>query len=200
MCDKDYLQYVKATFPTWIKIMITDKNPIGIITSMRKVEIYNYEHISEYNNILYLDSDIIVVENISTIFDKELNPNLLYVKTEEGECVRHNHHCFSLGLYTPNQLIELEKDNIKPFNCGHFMFKNTSLMREHFTNILCFIKVYKGPFFYEQSFMNHYFNSKKLTNIEYLESYINFYNPEFSDYNKCVTIQMQKYIMFAIVK
>jgi hypothetical protein len=147
------------------------------------LEIFNYEHLSNYDNILYLDSDIIIVNNISDLFDKELDPNLLYVKKEDGN---HNNLMHSLCLYTDEQLLDLKNNNINVFSCGHFMFKNSLIMKNNFNSILNFIKFYTGPFFYEQSFMNHYFNLKKKTNTEFLDSYIEFFKSNSINYSECI--------------
>lgn len=180
MCDEEYEQYVRAKFPSWIKIHITDKNPTSVITSMRKLEIFKYKDISNYDHILYLDSDIMVLENISELFEKTLCPEFLYVKQEGNN---HTNRMHSLIPYTEEELLYLSKNNIYVFSCGHFMFKNTSIMKEHFDAILDLIKNYSGPYFYEQSFMNYYFNLKNLTNIFLLEPYIDYYR---SIYNTCL--------------
>jgi hypothetical protein len=45
-------------------------------------------------------------------------------------------------------------------------------MKYHFNNVITLIKNYTGNYFYEQSFMNYYFNLNNLTNIEFLNNYI----------------------------
>jgi hypothetical protein len=45
-------------------------------------------------------------------------------------------------------------------------------MKYHFNNVITLIKNYTGNYFYEQSFMNYYFNLNNLTNTEYLNNYI----------------------------
>ena len=57
------------------------------------------------------------------------------------------------------------KNNIYPFNCGLFAFINTADMKKHFSNILDVIKTHTGIYYYEQSFMNVYFNRLNLTNL-----------------------------------
>ena len=171
MCDQEYLQYVQAKLPSWIKIMITESNSTAVQCSMRKIEIFNYTDIHHYDKILYLDSDIIALKNIQIFFDKELDPNVLYVKAENVDH-RSEFHSLESYKYTNEQLEFFEKNNIKSFSCGHFLFKNSNNMKYHFNNVITLIKNYTGNYFYEQSFMNYYFNLNNLTNIEFLNNYI----------------------------
>jgi hypothetical protein len=49
-------------------------------------------------------------------------------------------------------------------------------MKKDFDSIIAFISSYKGKFFYEQSFMNYYFNRKGNVNYDILtrDNYIMF--------------------------
>jgi hypothetical protein len=63
----------------------------------------------------------------------------------------------------------MHQKKLKPFNAGQFLFKNTLKMKKHFENIIWLTKAWGGYYFYEQSFLNYYFNVKtKLTSNEIL--------------------------------
>ena len=179
MCDQEYLKYVQEKLPSLVKIMITETNDTAVQCSMRKIEIFNYPEIDNYDKILYLDSDIIALKNISILFDTELDPNILYVKAEEN--ATHQTMLHSLGLYTYEDGQFFTKNNIKPFCCGHFLFKNSFEIKNHFNHVINLVNLIKSqnkPYFYEQSFMNHYFNLNNLTNSEFLHKYIGMHRNE----------------------
>jgi hypothetical protein len=44
-------------------------------------------------------------------------------------------------------------------------FLNNETMKQHFDNILDMVENYEGEYYYEQSFMNKYFNLKNLTDL-----------------------------------
>ena len=171
MCDQDYLKHVQEKLPSWVKIMIVEKNDTAVQSSMRKIEIFNYPEIDNYDKILYLDSDIVSVKNIKVFFEKELDPNVLYVKSENVDHTS-SFHSLKSYKYTNEQLMFFKEHDIKPFSCGHFLFKNSIQMNHHFNNIINLVKKYIGNYFYEQSFMNYYFNLNNLTDPSFLEKYI----------------------------
>lgn len=171
MCDQDYLKYVQEKLPSWVKIMITDHNNCAMHASMRKIEIFNFVDIYQYDKILYLDSDIVTLKNIKVFFEKELDPNVLYVKSENVDHTS-SFHSLESYKYTNEQMMFFKEHDIKPFSCGHFLFKNSIHMKQHFNNVIDLVKKYIGNFFYEQSFMNYYFNLNNLTDPTFLDEYI----------------------------
>jgi lipopolysaccharide biosynthesis glycosyltransferase len=144
---------------------------------MNKLKIFDYENINKYNKIFFIDSDIIIHTNLNNIFDNLTKDNLLYVKKESLKSLREDHKniFFSLQLYTEEQLDNFEKEKIFVFNAGQFGFFNSEQMKNHFNNINNLIINHKGEFFYEQSFMNHYFNLNKLKNDDILENKVRLF-------------------------
>jgi hypothetical protein len=124
MCDQEYVKYVEEKLPSWVKIMITDHNNCAMHASMRKMEIFNFVDIYQYDKILYLDSDIVSVKNIKVFFEKELDPNVLYVKSENVDHTS-SFHSLESYKYTNEQMMFFKEHDIKPFSCGHFLFKNS---------------------------------------------------------------------------
>lgn len=176
MCDADYQSIICKELPHFVKFHITPNNNSPHQTSMRKCEIFDYENIQLYSKVLYLDSDIVVTGDISRMFDKISNENVLYVKTETRDNDCHNHLEHSLQLHTESQVLEFSRRNQHGFSCGHFMFCNSAIMNHHFDQVLKLMRSHTGPYFYEQSFMNHYFNSEFITDETMLEHNIDFFD------------------------
>lgn len=138
----------------------TDPNPTGVSASMRKVEIFDWPSITDYTGtILYLDCDIVVVRDLLVhLFADGIPEDRLCVKYEDD--ITLTHFAMSLpSLNDPEVIATLTALGIQPFNCGQFAFRATPIMAHHFRRLCHFMKTYpRDDFFYEQSFMNHYFN------------------------------------------
>jgi lipopolysaccharide biosynthesis glycosyltransferase len=137
---------------------------------MKKILIYEYPLIHNYKNVLYLDSDIVALNDVNKLFsliDDENIKDILYVFEEHTQVQYHNERFWGLGNYTSQQLQEFDKRKQGVFNCGHWGFCVSPTMLEHFSNVanmICeYIQSNKTNYFYEQSFMNVYFNTKALT-------------------------------------
>jgi len=128
--------------------------------SMNKLHIFDYKYIDNYDKILFIDADIIATLNINNILNLDLDDDILYVYKESSDINHHNNICWGLQNYSNNDIKIFKKNGIYPFNCGLFYFNNTIGMKNDFSNILDMISSYRGNFFYEQSFMNVYFNKK----------------------------------------
>jgi len=130
------------------------KDPVT--ASVQKLRIFEYNKLNEYKNVLFLDADIVCFDNISKLFDLPISENKLnVVEVEGGSPVSPNH---SLRYFTDEELEYILQNKIRPFNAGHFMFINNERMIEHFKNVYWLYNVWPGSYFYEQSFMNYYFN------------------------------------------
>jgi lipopolysaccharide biosynthesis glycosyltransferase len=215
MCDEDYLQYVeylKTDYKYIDHIFLTPKNRDHIQVSMRKIEIYSFPDISKYDRVLFLDCDIVILEDIKPFFIEELdiNSDKLYVIPELEYHLQF--FCFKSGFrkYTTEQHNEIRKNNLKGFNCGQYLFIQNEHMKNHFENIVNLVKTHSGEYFYEQSFMNYYFNLANKVDYRF-EKYVEFrpteIKPTYIIYhmalatlsyqeklNKMQVLYMQKYI------
>lgn len=154
----------------------------GIEASKCKTRIYEYENINYYENILYLDCDIISIKNIDFIFDN-LQNETLYVSNNNG-LLKIDAHKFNpyigFRLIKDEIFQKIKLKNQRPFNAGQFLFKNSSRMKKHFENINWFMKNWKSKYFFEQSFMNYYFCSALLTK-NYLDELVFFAKKDCKD-------------------
>ena len=150
-----------------VDYMLSDRVNTGPLASLKKLNIFDYEKISDYSKILFFDVDIMCIKDLNIIFQKELVPEKLYVcstptsKSRLLTSVTHGIMYFSeLDAVTMN-----ENPNIETFNAGQFLFLNSSRMKNHFANVRWLKNVWPGEYFYEQSFMNYYFALKSLTSL-----------------------------------
>lgn len=175
MCDESYEPYVRTHIP-YAHVFLTDKNESAAQTSMRKLEIFSYPTIDNYEHILYLDGDVVVTKDITELFKLDISNDILYVKKETEDINAFNMLFFGLRAYTEDHMRMFQEKKHCPFNAGHFLFKNSIEMKHHFNNILNMIKEWKGDFFYEQSFMNHYFQLNGKYNTHVLDAHISLYD------------------------
>lgn len=144
-------------------IMPATSDPVE--ASMRKLKIYEYKKIDHYKNILFLDLDILVIGDLSKVFEERTLPNILYVTTEKFSHDMHKLVFYRLVEYSKTELERFVKNDIFTFNAGQFFFKNTSTMKNHFINLNKLVKNWEGEYFFEQGFLNCYFNVLALTNV-----------------------------------
>jgi hypothetical protein len=148
-----------------------------------KLRIFDYI-ISEYENIIYLDSDTIVNVNLNDLFSKCEQDGKLYSVVEDYNIENHWRIQFSLGTYTYDDLEFFKLNNLYTFNCGTFMFKSSLLMKKHFSNVLSLIETHVGEYFTDQSFSNYYFNTYKLSDCTKIVKDIDYLYIVESNYNE----------------
>jgi lipopolysaccharide biosynthesis glycosyltransferase len=186
MCDENYKQYIQNLKIDFLYITDSTKNPMQI--SMKKVEIFTFlEKHNNYQKVLYLDCDLIIMNSLKKLFEMELKDDVLYVVPEFEYNL--NYYSFHSGsrIYTPEQHRFLQKNNIRGFNCGQFLFLNNPQMKQHFKNVLDMMKSNDDiNFFYEQSFMNYYFNLSNKISYQ-LESFVRL-RPSYLETNSSVVI------------
>jgi lipopolysaccharide biosynthesis glycosyltransferase len=133
-------------------------------SSMKKLRIFDYD-ISKYKKILFIDSDILVDIDLRRIFFSIVDQKL-YAFAEYKNLGFHSTKYHSLMNYTFKDYAFFKEHKIYPFNCGLFVFLNSDTMKEHFSNVLTMIDDYEGDYWYEQSFMNVYFNKLNLVDTD----------------------------------
>lgn len=173
-CDNEYKKYVESLDTI---IHITGANPTPVISSIRKLEIFNMPNVRKYKRILFLDSDIVVTGDLLKLFEASLDIDKdIFCVFEEDYANPHRTKWFSLMNYTEEQIVKMDTSGICGFNCGQFLFSPTETIAEHFRAIIQMINVHKGPFHYEQSFMNVWYNLlSELTDRTFLKDYVQIY-------------------------
>ncbi len=195
MCDTDFINEVQricqnySRFPYILFTQPNAKTPYE--ASMYKVHIFDLPNIDEFTNIFYVDLDCLFLCAPDMFLELTLEPNILYVGDDlvykKITLNPHNNIMWSLHNYTEEELRKLKENKVEPFNAGCFLFQNTPSMRRDFESVCEMMRTWKGNFFYEQSFMNVYFNKKGNTNRTLLntERYVMFPNLE-KKYSNCI--------------
>jgi hypothetical protein len=146
----------------------------GVDASVQKIKIFDYKNIKKYSKILFLDLDILIVGNVKKIFDQPVSTNILYSAIHKFSQEIHKTEYHTISPYSENQIRRFSEKNIFAFNAGQFFFLNTPTMQIHFNNIKNFINMWNGRYFFEQSFMNTYFNVLQISNVFKFMDHFNF--------------------------
>ena len=117
-----------------------------------RLHIFNYKNINDYEKILYLDTDILITNDLDKIIDLELE-NKLYVLKEKYS--REFHCCLFKGKDITEEIKDLT------FTSGILLFNNNEIIKKLFSKILEEIKIYqrkklKTPKCYDQPFFVYY--------------------------------------------
>jgi len=137
---------------------------------LRKCDIVGFQDFDKYDKIMYLDCDIIVQNDINKLFKLvKAKPNKLYAP-EEGSL---NGKYWTLNSYKKNDFKKLNELGIHSFNSGTMIFKPSKEMKKHFENVKKMALEYKGAHhFYDQSFLNYYFNIRNLSSTDYITDHV----------------------------
>jgi alpha-N-acetylglucosamine transferase len=199
LADEKLFELVSEIIPD-VKCIACKNTSKSEDASMRKLDIFDYG-LEEYDSVVYIDSDILIHMDIETVLPKITSPDKLYVYTESTNLENHTKSMWSLNSstdntwemngmlygnfkssYTESDLAFLKENKIMVFNAGLFAFRPTSTMKAHFDAVREMIKPSKIYQFYEQSYMNVYFNLSNATLRDLFtdENYIMF--PDDSNY------------------
>jgi lipopolysaccharide biosynthesis glycosyltransferase len=174
LCDESFLSKCMSILGNQViyKTFLNSTTPEH--ASMNKLRIFELSNIHQYSRVLFLDSDILVHMNIYSLLDGITRPDILYVYTETQKQEDHKNLMWGLQNYSTFELDTFKKNNTHVFNAGCFAFLQSETMRNHFLAIQHMIIQWNGRFFYEQSFMNAYFNRNNqtdrtlLTDVNYI--------------------------------
>jgi ribosomal protein S17E len=111
------------------------------------------------------------IKDLNIIFDTELEQEKLYTKSNLNTKSTLSFTAATHGLmYLTEKDAQFIYDNtdIIPFNAGQYLFLNTYRMQQHFKNIIWLSSIWPGLYFFEQSFMNHYFALNGLVEQRFL--------------------------------
>jgi lipopolysaccharide biosynthesis glycosyltransferase len=166
ICDESMVsncqEKLKDTQNIWVCPCPDSTDPMD--SSFKKLTIYNYD-ISKYDKIIYIDSDILVDVDLEYFFNN-IHDGKLYAFAEHLEFIYHVQKYHSLLSYTDEELEFLVSNKIHVFNAGLFGFVKSPDMKDHFEKVIQMKEGYTGEYWYEQSFMNVYFNLRKLVDTD----------------------------------
>ena len=93
-----------------------------------RLNIFKYEKIDNYDKILYLDTDILLNNDINTLFNINILDNKIYA-LEEGR--------ISVGNYYGSKFFDFSKisPNLPAFTTGILFFKNSTIIKDLFKTV-----------------------------------------------------------------
>lgn len=162
-------------------------------SSMQKLRIFDIDNIHSYKNVLFIDLDVLCLCPLNPLFTNfeellEKHPEKLerlQVCHERTNYEDHKEIFWSMDSYSDQDIEYFKTNKILPFNAGCFLFRVSKQMEEHFTNVRkMVIESYKNRklFFYEQAFMNVYFNSSNLIAYDIINPLIYKMFPDLEEY------------------
>jgi len=145
----------------------------GIAASMNKLRIFElFPYFDEYQKILFLDCDIVFNQDIQKIFTLELKDSKIYsIIHDEYHRATINTKYHNLIKFNQEIVDSLNSSGITPFNAGQFLIRASQKMARHFQNINLIRELWQGDFFFEQSFMNTYFNYNFASDTKLLDDF-----------------------------
>lgn len=170
--DAETMPLVKGWLKENQKYLPNQNIRFKLHTSTLKMYQYRFEiddNFDEYDKVLYLDTDILIANShINDLFDENLNNDTVYVVHESQDFNRHE---WSYTPYNNNEITSMMNHNVYPFNNGQFLFKYSDSMKTHFENVIKLTESKPYNPFIDQQSMNHYFNTRFLTNGRVLNKY-----------------------------
>jgi len=136
-----------------------------------RLSIFDYENINSYEKILYIDTDIIVQNDLTDLFNVEIEDRIYAMR--EGT-IEHEYHG---GWYF--DFTKVDK-NTTGMNSGILLFKNSDLIRGIFNDIKEHIKTLNEqkanmPQTQDQPFINYHSIKNKNQDTDLLEKYGQIY-------------------------
>ena len=124
----------------------------------RRLKVLEDKTVWGYDQIVYLDADVIADADIGQFFSEQLNRDTLYV-CKEGDISNFKSPFWGIyGKYFDDQqLAALESNKIYPFNSGFYLFRPSKRMANDFDEVLRIALNSPESSSWDQASFNHYF-------------------------------------------
>ena len=151
------------------EVKLVDSND-GYHSALNKFSIFNHVNFTMNERILYLDSDIILIDSIEKIFEMNNSSSEIFVSNDseisDGTLLMDSPHHGGL-LFNDEQLRDIKKNKMKSINSGAFLFSVNS--KDTFSRILNISS--PGNICLEQPFFNYILYHEKNYKF-HLQNYI----------------------------
>lgn len=129
---------------------INDNIQTVVAASAARLDIFDFPDVLNYEKILYLDTDILVIRPLKPIFDLATEDRL-YALEEGSLDLVVPYDYWGKDLFAPGEVAALEDKT--GFSAGVLLFKNTDTIRALFQRIKAHIASTPGVGFFEQAHM-----------------------------------------------
>jgi tetratricopeptide (TPR) repeat protein len=132
-----------------------------------RLQIFTYPHIAQYDKILYLDTDIIIKQNLAPIFDLEIGDLLYGIESGTIESLSFGSQFFGDGVDKTTTGI----------NSGTLLFKNCAAIQSLFERIRDHINTFTEapPYCMDQPFINYHAIKDRLYDNQLLKPFVSLY-------------------------
>lgn len=168
---KKMIEKISLTKNFTIHFVINDSKNTKLDSCKARLDLFKFYIVKYYENILYLDTDIIINNDINCLFDL-CQEDILYCsyenqfKIDDSNCGNN----WGLRLFTKEEIQNI-KDK-RGINSGTLLFKNKPNVRKVFNDILCDKRNVEE--IYDQELINYHFIKNNLVDKDKLEKYIKF--------------------------
>lgn len=144
--------------------------------SIHKLNIFDFPQLEAYKNILFVDVDVLCLHSLDAFFsimDEKITDerkHYLYAHKEKEDPMQNKIPFWSMNNYTDDDMQFFKDNHICPFNAGMFAFRYSLEMKEHFARVSEMIITSPKVFFFEQAYMNVYFNKKNLVRYDLISN------------------------------
>jgi hypothetical protein len=158
-----------------VHFMFVPQDVLLVNARSKRLDIFDYPKLSEYKTCMFLDYDCVLQRDIVPLLTgnvTHLKSGVLYAYNENPNVQSHMQSFYGLQSYTEEQLRWFRQHNVHTFSDGVMWFKQTNAMKRHFAAIKRWMaeagQTWQNITFFEQSFMNVYFNTRNKCNTRLL--------------------------------
>lgn len=163
-----------------IKFCINDSISTKVQACKSRFDLFNLSGVNSYNNILYLDTDIVINSDINSVF-QICQEDKLYASYEDGFNINDAKfgNIWGKRLFSEEELNKLTDS--RGVNSGILLLKNGPKVRRVFDNILCDPRNRDNNDIYDQEFINYHFIKENLLDKDKINQHTKFLFTDYGD-------------------
>lgn len=133
-----------------------------------RLHIFDWPEITNYDKLLYLDTDILIRRDLTPLFSFELDDCLYGIPSGTVKSLHFGGEFFDFSTIDPST---------PGMNSGTLLFPQSTAIRNLFSRMILHIKAYssKPPYALDQPFINYHAFSSQMCNTTLLIPYISLY-------------------------
>lgn len=148
----DAVRSLPSIRPFTLHLMDSEEQDNLLTSSANKLKIYKFGKLNEYDNILFLDTDVLVAGDIARVF-KNAKDGIVSASLDLARQPMTSEY-FNCGLMTPDECADIQQNNILGINAGVFVFKpSAAKLLEEAHKLVCEAKSHSSCL--EQPFLNY---------------------------------------------